>query len=528
VLTLVPVLVGAALLGSPAFAADISGSDPAGDVKTKGLTAAERAALDVVSVRVVGESGLGVFVTATFRGNFEKRVGRGHLKTALAALVLVPKPGAGVPAGVVTAGKGPVGTVLARTSSETVGAVRDGRTVTFFVGGPGFESVESVEVRTLAKAPGLAGRASARAHDVPEVPDGMWDKILESPSDILDLPGDASFLTCLELRELREEIRKRNGADFQLLVEDELRSDRCSYPFVRGWHYEGTPVALLLYDGGPNIGPIVVMTLYNLDGIVPGSHVGVITTAHDAVGEWRRKADALLLEVFGRPGQAGAIPDLSRLPIDLPLPPSLEEVPAKTILELQSLSTHFIFFENDETGVRKLVSNPVISGTQLIPGTAIFQISGAAPFEIFPIGQDGRTNPAAKEELPQPPLTPELDEAERLIDLAFSDEADALGAQTFPEMRKLIGMSVSYLNEALAVLEEAQKAGELPGVYVTSLIIPAARLRDERALRALNDERLGDEEKERTVKAHVREALTVKEDALEAIRRARALRQAGK
>ena len=71
-------MVGALWLALSGSAADITGSDAAGDVKGKGLTAAERAALDVVSVRWWVRPGLGVFVTATFRGNFEQRVGRGH------------------------------------------------------------------------------------------------------------------------------------------------------------------------------------------------------------------------------------------------------------------------------------------------------------------------------------------------------------------------------------------------------------------------------------------------------------------
>ena len=182
----------------------MTGRDAAGDVKVKGLTKAERDAIDIVSVRAIGQADLGVLVTATFRGNFEKAVGRGHLKTALAALVLIPKSGAGAPAGVVTQGAGPVGKILRRTRSAAVGAVRHGKSVTFFVAGPGYENVASVEVRTLAKAP-APGRTLAQDKP-PTVSDRYWREILVSPKDRAFVIANVDQLTCQELKSLVSEL----------------------------------------------------------------------------------------------------------------------------------------------------------------------------------------------------------------------------------------------------------------------------------------------------------------------------------
>ena len=82
-------------------AGSVTGSDLAGDVTTQGLTAAERDAIDIVSIKAIGKEGLGVVVTVTFKGNFTGLIGRGHLKDAAAALVLRGKA-EGSWAGVVT------------------------------------------------------------------------------------------------------------------------------------------------------------------------------------------------------------------------------------------------------------------------------------------------------------------------------------------------------------------------------------------------------------------------------------------
>src|SRR5688572_4620061 len=88
VLVAVAAVLALALVPAFAFAGDTSSADPAGDVVATGLTANERRALDIVSVQVTGEEGLGVFVTVTFRGNIQRAIGRGALEEALVAFIL--------------------------------------------------------------------------------------------------------------------------------------------------------------------------------------------------------------------------------------------------------------------------------------------------------------------------------------------------------------------------------------------------------------------------------------------------------
>ncbi len=191
-----------ALLAASAWATDIVGSDPAGDLKrAKGLTTKERQALDIVSVHVVGEEGLGVFVTVTFKGNIQQRIGRGHLKDALVALILRPKSGDALPAGLVTAGTGPVGKISGRTTSEQVAVVREGRRLHFMILGPGFGNVETVEVKTFRRTPTRV--AQARAGElVPDVPTGVWRDILAGYQSFDGWGSSAALLASLSCEQL--------------------------------------------------------------------------------------------------------------------------------------------------------------------------------------------------------------------------------------------------------------------------------------------------------------------------------------
>src|SRR2546423_13638638 len=132
----------------------VTGSDPPGDIAAAGLTAAERDAIDIVSITAIGKEGLGVLVTVTFKGNFAGLIGRGNLKNA-AAFVVLRGASADASSGVVTLGLGPLGTVLRRTRSAQVGAVRQGRQVMFFVKGPGDSSVASGTAEGIRAAPSL-------------------------------------------------------------------------------------------------------------------------------------------------------------------------------------------------------------------------------------------------------------------------------------------------------------------------------------------------------------------------------------
>ena len=193
-------LVLAALPGATP-AAESPGSDPAGDVKARGLTKKERNALDLVSVRAFGEEGLGLFVLATFRGNVTKAIGRGHLKDALVALVAEPLPGAGQAAGLITSGAGPVGETVRRTTSERVGIVRNGREVFFFVAGPGFSRAQAAVVKAFARTPAPA--PTARSAQPPDVEPGLWGSILaRKGADGAAVELDQQPLSCEELTDL--------------------------------------------------------------------------------------------------------------------------------------------------------------------------------------------------------------------------------------------------------------------------------------------------------------------------------------
>src|SRR5690349_4183434 len=100
----VAVSVAAALVPLAASGGAGQKTDPAGDVRAPGLTRAERAALDIRSVRYWGEEGLGLFVLVHFAGDLEQAIGRGHLANAAVGIVIHPKPGAGKTAGLVTFG----------------------------------------------------------------------------------------------------------------------------------------------------------------------------------------------------------------------------------------------------------------------------------------------------------------------------------------------------------------------------------------------------------------------------------------
>lgn len=136
-------------LTAPAHASTVSATDERGDA---------RKAIDIVKVEAVGDVETGLLVTATFRGNIERRLGRGPLKRAAVAMILQPRTEEQLSAGVITQGPGSVGQTLERTRSGDVGVVRDGKRLTFFIAGTGSENVGSIVVRVI---PAVQRRAAA-------------------------------------------------------------------------------------------------------------------------------------------------------------------------------------------------------------------------------------------------------------------------------------------------------------------------------------------------------------------------------
>jgi hypothetical protein len=146
----------------------------AGPLSPTALTPTERNALRIVSVRAVGAEGGGLVVTVTFAGNLEKAIGRGHLKTALVAVILRPKDASFATADLATEGAGPIGLTSKKSRSKAVGVVRNGRTFTFFIAGPGSSNVGKVDVKSFVSAP---GRKPARTTAGRSVSPDQWDDI---------------------------------------------------------------------------------------------------------------------------------------------------------------------------------------------------------------------------------------------------------------------------------------------------------------------------------------------------------------
>jgi hypothetical protein len=223
VIALAGLAAAGVLFASPALGTDIVTGDPVGDLNGgRGLTKKERQALDIASVHVVGEEGLGLFVTVTFKGNLQQRIGRGHLKDALVALVLQPMPGAGASAGLVTAGAGSIGETFRKTASKDVAVIRDGRRLHFVVLGPGFGHVESISVRTFARGSEALPRSLAAGHasgeppvasrvaqlPPPTVKDASWDDLKKRAGlDNVVVAQDLKKLRCEELDELERKVR---------------------------------------------------------------------------------------------------------------------------------------------------------------------------------------------------------------------------------------------------------------------------------------------------------------------------------
>lgn len=196
--------VASALIASPASATDVVARDPVGDLeRVKGLSKRERRALDIVSMRIVGEEGLGLFVTVTFRGNLERSIGHSRLRKAVVTLVLHPRPGTGTDAGLASSGAGMLGKTRRETGSEEVAVVRDRRTLTFLVVGPGFGNVASVEAGSSRR--GFAGRARDPARAFGGT---LFDVEPLSDSLVKELDEPATPLGCSSLDERERQARK--------------------------------------------------------------------------------------------------------------------------------------------------------------------------------------------------------------------------------------------------------------------------------------------------------------------------------
>lgn len=198
-------VVAVALLAllAPGASAGVSAKRDRGAVPGDlGLSKKERRALDIASVRLFAQDGLGLVAVVVFKGNVERALGRGDLKAGAVAMVLNRKRGRGATTGLVTLGDGEV---LARARSRVLGVVRAGRRLTFFVKGGDIKSLRSVEVRSFAADPrgrtarraqvgGLTGLAKFAADDG------------AAEADEAVIKPDLSKLSCKQLEELLEQL----------------------------------------------------------------------------------------------------------------------------------------------------------------------------------------------------------------------------------------------------------------------------------------------------------------------------------
>ena len=97
------------------------------------------------------------------RGNAERYLGRGHLRRAAIAVILRPKSARIRSTVLASAGAGVRQELLRFSRSRKVGAVRDGRKLTFFLRGNGFAGVGAVQVKSFARLPQASRRRASAA-----------------------------------------------------------------------------------------------------------------------------------------------------------------------------------------------------------------------------------------------------------------------------------------------------------------------------------------------------------------------------
>jgi hypothetical protein len=223
---LLPLLTVALVLPAAASAGTVTQRDKGGVgnriAKRFDLSRAERRALDIAATKVTGAEGQGVQVEVTFKGNLERRLGRGHLKRAAIAVILRPKSRSSRPTVLATRGAGLRQRLLRRSRSKKVGALRNGRKLTFFLRGNGFSGVDAVEVKAFPRLP----RQGRRARTAQELSGPLLTVLLrnrliadlERIEDALD-DADPSELSCPELAQALEDL---NDLDDEL---QELRAN---------------------------------------------------------------------------------------------------------------------------------------------------------------------------------------------------------------------------------------------------------------------------------------------------------------
>lgn len=185
-----------------ASASDAGARRPA---KKGALSPRERRALNVVAVRASGAEGAGLLVTATFQGNIEKAIGRGHLKSALVAVLLRPADASRPVVGVATRRAGSIGDTVTNAGAAQVGVVRNGRKLTFYIG-EGRVSLgdyPDIQVKAFARYPLRSSHRRASA----SVTADFWDEIdRQIAADETGIPRPEREVQCRLLQEAQQEL----------------------------------------------------------------------------------------------------------------------------------------------------------------------------------------------------------------------------------------------------------------------------------------------------------------------------------
>lgn len=216
-------------------------------VRVRGLTRAERSAIEITSVTAATDPSLGLIVTVDFDGDIEQDLGQGDLKSGLLALVLEPSSAAQAATGLVDTGGGfaPVafpivghhgrrvtvkrGTldlfspeqVLRTFAGGQFGVIRDDDQVVFRVTGPALDDLAAIKVKMFARSPAPIAK-TARTLTA-----SAWRAVLdERPAAVASLSIDPSVLSAQELTEVGTDLTGvlTLGAQPQLRREQRVRS----------------------------------------------------------------------------------------------------------------------------------------------------------------------------------------------------------------------------------------------------------------------------------------------------------------
>jgi hypothetical protein len=117
------------------------------------------------------------------------------------------------------------------------------------------------------------------------------------------------------------------------------------YPLLKQFQLAGTPIGIFEFDGGADVGAVLVLGEFNLKHLVPGSFAGVISSSFNGLGQVAADGSLNELESLPRPGGTQVKPNLFQLalaphnyaPITAPGTLSFPEV--GVTIELQKLST---------------------------------------------------------------------------------------------------------------------------------------------------------------------------------------------